>query len=175
MTGTILAALLLGCGSGAPTPEPTVPLQIPCDPGSCTVADAVVPEGARVQVTRRLDLLDGAGRWPAALVEVVDAEGPRTATSLVLVSLREDPPKKLLWLDLQRREADGGGLSTLGDGPRLVRTHADQPLTVQLEQTSLPGDGEAPYRPGPPIREEWRWNGERYAPHEGWSAELGAP
>lgn len=168
----VLLTLLLGCGGGAAAPDPTVPLQIPCDRGTCAVDGAVMVEGAEVAVTRRLDL-DGRG-WPGALVEVVDRGEPRTSRSLVVVSLRDDPPKQLLWLPLNRREPDGSGLSTLGE-PRWVRTHADQPLTVQVEQTSLPAEGEEPYRPGPPLREEWRWDGAGYVRFEGWSPELATP
>jgi hypothetical protein len=100
--------------------------------------------------------LPASAGFPAAVLVVDDPLGTR----LVILSLRDDPPVQILSVALAESRPGGGGFSTI-NAVELTQAGAG-PLEVHFAQTSLPGPGARPYRPGPPLRFRYRFDGASY-------------
>jgi hypothetical protein len=100
--------------------------------------------------------LPASASFPAAVLVVDGGVGEE----LVIVSFRDDPPVQILSATLSQDMPGGGGFSTI-NSIELTQIGAE-PLEVGFSQTSRPRPTDRPYRPGPPLRFRYRFNGTRY-------------
>ncbi|MEW6602220.1 MAG: hypothetical protein AB1499_14700 [Nitrospirota bacterium] len=89
----------------------------------------------------------GSGMKSPALLLNISKESPLAEDTLFLISVNRSP--SVLWQETIRSiRADGGGYKTIR---MQLEQGEDEYLAVRLIQTTLPGKGAAPYRPGPPL------------------------
>jgi hypothetical protein len=152
-----------GAGPGACPPEvlviPDADALEPLAVLDLNVARQTLPLAEDASVAA--DLAVGAGAAsPALLLRVRrDWGGGDWQHEAVLCSL--DGPPRLLWRAPTHAEGAGGGFTTFG--AELVRSAAvgGRPDIV-LHQTTLPGPGEEPFMPGPPLTLRYVYDGEVY-------------
>ena len=147
----------------------------PCATGHLTLegVDAVRPlavvdlQGSPAQIPLPEDdggpdvRATGEEARPAVLLQTrADRDDGGWQDALVLCSIETRP--RLLWeAAIRLVRADGGGFTSF-DLSLEAPSKAGQWLEIGFVQTTRPGKGEEPFRPGPPLRQHFVFDGEWY-------------
>ncbi len=143
------------CGVPAKCPEWSLDLG-PADAAGLIAVVDLFGEPTRVRYatadTASAATLPASAKLPAAFVRTNQTDAANTKWERWAIVSLEGGRAKLLWRgEIAMTSAKGAGFST-PDGVELVATEPGKPLALVYAQTSIPGPGEKPRRPPPPVR-----------------------